>query len=71
MTMLTQARGPFERTPDSSGDRGFAKTASPGAYLARIKRFCVGVVTILATGCAVAAVMALKIAIYLPQLIHR
>ncbi len=35
-----------------------------------IKRFCVAAVTILAAGTAVAAIMALKVAIYLPLFIH-
>jgi hypothetical protein len=35
-----------------------------------IRRFCLGALTILLAGTAVAAIMALKIAIYLPLFIH-
>ena len=70
MTMLTHTRGPFERASCSSEGRDPAKPVSAAAHLAMIKRFCLGVVTILAAGAAVAAIMALKIAIYLPRLIH-
>lgn len=70
MTMLTPARGPFERAPYGSARRD---TTGPGvaqAHLATIKRILVGVVTMLTAGAAVAAIMALKIAIYLPRFIH-
>lgn len=70
MTMLTHTRGPFERTPHSSGGRSPAEAGSAAAHLSMIKRFCVGAVTILAAGAAVAAIMALKIAIYLPHFNH-
>ncbi|SHG11468.1 hypothetical protein [Bradyrhizobium erythrophlei] len=39
-------------------------------HLAANKRFLAGVLIILAAGTAVAAIMALKIAIYLPRFIH-
>jgi hypothetical protein len=64
MTMLTHARGPFERAARSPA------RPYPKAHLAAIKRFVAGVLTILAAGTAVAAIMALKIAIYLPRLTH-
>jgi hypothetical protein len=70
MTMLTPTRGPFERAPYASARR---ETIGPGvaqAHLATIKRILVGVVTMLTAGAAVAAIMALKIAIYLPRFIH-
>ena len=70
MTMLTHTRGPFERTPYSSESGGLVGAGSAAAHLAMIRRFCMGVVTILAAGGAVAAIMALKIAIYLPALFH-
>jgi hypothetical protein len=70
MTMLTQTRGPFDgaRYPleNQSGVRG----ANAAAHLATIKRFCLGALAILLGGSAVAAIMALKIAIYLPRFIH-
>ncbi len=40
------------------------------ARLPKIREFLAGVLTILAAGTAVAAIMALKIAIYLPRFIH-
>jgi hypothetical protein len=70
MTMLTHTHGPFERTPHSSGARSPAAARSAAAQLSMIKRFCVGAVTILAAWAAVAAIMALKIAVYLPPIIH-
>jgi hypothetical protein len=70
MTMLTNTRGPFERAPYSSGGRDTVGAGAAKAHLAMIKRFCIGAFTILAAGGAVAAIMALKIAIYLPLLIH-
>ncbi len=70
MTMLTHTRGPFKRAFYSSEGRDTAKPVSAAAHLAMIKRFCTGVVTVLAAGAAVAAIMALKIAIYLPLLVH-
>jgi hypothetical protein len=41
-----------------------------GSYLATIKRFFVSLLVVLTAGMALAAVMALKIAVYLPRLIH-
>ncbi len=70
MTMLTHTRGPFERAPYSSGARDTVGAGAAKAHLAMIKRFCISAVTILAAGCAVTAIMALKIAIYLPLFIH-
>jgi hypothetical protein len=70
MTMLTHTRGPFERAPCSSGGQDPAAAGSAAAHLAMIKRFCVAAVTLLAAGAAVAAIMALKVAIYLPRFIH-
>jgi hypothetical protein len=70
MTMLTHTRGPFEQVPYSSGGRGAFGTGRAKAHLAMIKRFCMGALTILLAGSAVAAIMSLKIAIYLPRLIH-
>jgi hypothetical protein len=44
---------------------------SAKAHLSAIRRFLAGVLTILAAGTAVAAIMALKIAIYLPRFMHQ
>ena len=70
MTMLTHARGRFERATYSSEDRTCARATSAAAQLAMIKRVCMAAVTILAAGAVLAAVMALKVAIYLPGFIH-
>jgi hypothetical protein len=71
MTMLTHTRGPFERAPSSSARPYKAGTGTAKARLSTIRRFLAGVLTILAAGTAVAAIMALKIAIYLPRFIHQ
>jgi hypothetical protein len=70
MTMLTPTRGPFERAPYASARRDTIGAGIANAHLATIKRILVGVVTMLTAGAAVAGIMALKIAIYLPRLIH-
>jgi len=70
MTILTHLRGPFERTPLASARRYKAETGAAKAHLSAIRRFLAGVLTILAAGTAIAAIMALKIAIYLPRFIH-
>jgi hypothetical protein len=69
VTMLTHIRGPFERTLRTARSRNPVR-ANAAAHLATIKRFCVGAITILVAGTAVAAIMALKIAIYLPRIFH-
>jgi hypothetical protein len=70
MTMLTHMRGPFERAPYSSERQHPAGRGAAKARATTIRRFLAGVLTILAAGTAVAAIMALKIAIYLPRFIH-
>jgi hypothetical protein len=70
MTMLTHARGPFERA-SSSSVRPYKAGTGAKAHLSTIRQFLAGVLTILAAGTAVAAIMALKIAIYLPRFIHQ
>jgi hypothetical protein len=69
MTLLTHARGPGpafrfleERSSPAAG--------TAAAHWAAIRRFGAGVLAILAAGAAFAAVMALKVAIYLPHFIH-
>jgi hypothetical protein len=60
MTMLTPARGPFQR-PTYSPER--QDTVTPGAakaHVAMIKRFCICALTILLAGSALAGVIALK-----------
>lgn len=70
MTMLTHARGRFERAPHSPARRDTIGPGTAKTHLATIKRILVGAVTMLAAGAVVTAIMALKIAIYLPRLIH-
>lgn len=70
MTMLTPARGSFERAPCGSARRNTTGRGVAQAHLATIKRILVGVVAMLTAAAAVAAIMALKIAIYLPRFIH-
>jgi hypothetical protein len=70
MTMLTHTRRPFEQVPYSSGGRGSFGAGRAKTYLAMITRFFMGALTILLAGGAVAVIMSLKIAIYLPRLIH-
>jgi hypothetical protein len=70
MAMLTHTPGPFERAACPSAPQYSAGTGAAKAHLTTIKRFLTGVFTILAAGTAVAAIMALKIAIYLPRFIH-
>jgi hypothetical protein len=66
MTMLTHTRGRFERTAHSSGRQGAVGTAAK-AHPATIKRFCICALTLLAAGGALAAIIALKAAIYVPR----
>jgi hypothetical protein len=68
MTMLTHTRGPFERVPYASGRRDTAGAGAAQAHLAMIKRFCICALTMLVAGGAVAAVIALKTAVYLSRL---
>jgi hypothetical protein len=68
MTMLTHTRGAFERTAHSSGGLGAIGTAAAKAHLATIKRLCNRALTVLAAGGVLAAIVALKAAIYLPRL---
>jgi hypothetical protein len=68
MTMLTQARGPFR---PSTRTREAVDATAAKTCLAAIKRFCMGALTVLLAGGIVAAIMALKVALYLPGFIHR
>jgi hypothetical protein len=63
MTMLTHARGPFERVRYSSESRDLAGAGVAATYLAMITRFFMRLLMVLAAGGAVAAIMALKVAI--------
>jgi len=50
--------------------RPFSGAGSGAGHWAAIRRFGAGALAILAAGAAFAAVMALKVAIYLPPFIH-
>jgi hypothetical protein len=64
MTMLMHTRGPLERAPYSSQRRDTVAARPAAAHLAMIRRFCVGGLTVLAAGGALAAIIALKAAIF-------
>jgi hypothetical protein len=65
MTMLTHTRGPLERVPYSSQRRDTVGAGPAAAHLAMIKRFCMCALTVLAAGSAIAAIIALKAAMFL------
>jgi hypothetical protein len=64
MTMLMHTSGPFERARDSSPQRDRVSARPAAAYLSMIKRFCLGALTVPAAGAALAAVIALKTALF-------
>jgi hypothetical protein len=64
MTMLMHARDPSERAPCSPKAWDTAEAPPAKARLATLKRFCIGALTVLAAGAALAAIVALKAAIY-------
>ncbi len=64
MTMLMQTRDPFERAPSSVGRRDTIREGAAEAHLAMIKRLCVGALTVLAAGGALATIIALKAALF-------
>jgi hypothetical protein len=70
MTMLIHTRGPLERTPSPSRTRDTAAAGAARARLAMIKRFCISALTVVAAGCALVAIMGLKVIVYLPRFHH-
>ena len=70
MTMWTHTGGPLKRAPYTAGSQDSARVGAAAAYLAMIKRFSMCVLMMLGAGVAIAAIMALKVAIYLPRFIH-
>jgi hypothetical protein len=64
MTMPMHRSGPFERARHSSQRLDRVATRPAAAHLAMIKRFCVAALTVLAAGAALAAVIALKAALF-------
>ena len=70
MTMSTHTGGSLERVPYPAGNQEPARAGAAAAYLAMIKRFSMCVLMMLAAGVSIAAIMAPKIAIYLPRFVH-
>jgi hypothetical protein len=70
MTMLTHTRGSCESPTYSAGSRDPAGAGVATTYLAVGKRLFIRVLMVLAAGGAVAAIIALKVAIYLPRFVH-
>jgi hypothetical protein len=70
MTMLTHPGGPSARPRHASESRDPARTGAAAAYLATAKGLFARVLVLLAAGFALAAIMALKVAVYLPRFIH-
>jgi hypothetical protein len=64
MPTLMHTRAPFQQTPSSIEKRGTIGESATEARLAMAKRFCVSALTVLAAGCAIAATVALKAAIF-------
>jgi hypothetical protein len=69
MTTLTHPRGPIERAPYSAGSRASAH-ASAAPCLAVAGRFFLRALMVVAAASTITALMALKIAIYVPHFIH-
>ena len=70
MTMLIHAGDPSARPRHASESRDPARIGAAAAYLATAKRLFARVLVLLAAGLALAAIMALKGAVYLPRFIH-
>jgi hypothetical protein len=64
MTMLTHTGGSFKPVRHSLDGPGSAGTVAARAHLAMIKRFCIGTLTVLAVGGTLAAIVALKAALF-------
>jgi hypothetical protein len=64
MTMLMHIHGPFERVPASIKRQSTVSAETAENHLAAAKRFCIGALMVLAAFGALAAVIALKAAIY-------
>ena len=68
VTMLTHPGGPSARPRHASESRDPTRIGAAAAYLATAKRLFARVLVLLATG--LAAITALKVAVYLPRFIH-
>jgi hypothetical protein len=62
--MLTDAGGSFKPARRSPGGQDTAGRVAANAHLAMIKRFSIGVLTVLAAGGALAAIVGLKAALF-------
>jgi hypothetical protein len=62
--MLTDAGGSFKPARRSPGEQNTAGRVAANAHLAMIKRFSIGVLTVLAAGGALAAIVGLKAALF-------
>ena len=71
MTMLAHTGGPRKRTAASPKSRDPAGATAAAAYPAIIGRLFIRALMMLAGGVAVAAIMALKMATYLPRFVHQ
>jgi hypothetical protein len=69
MTMLTHTRGSFERD-SSSTRRDAVRNVGAEARPGMIQRLCIGALKVLAAGGAIAAIIALKAAIYYWRFLH-
>jgi hypothetical protein len=68
MTMLTHTHGPFERSSYSPPqERNAARADATSTRLAAIKRLCLCVCAALLAGSAMAAIIALRTAVYLAR----
>jgi hypothetical protein len=64
MTTLAHTGGSFEPPRRSPGEQNTAGRVAANAHLAMIKRFSIGVLTVLAAGGALAAIVGLKAALF-------
>jgi hypothetical protein len=69
MTLLTPGV-PFKLAPQPAGSRDASRPGAAAVYLAIVKRFSMHALKMLTAAATVAAVMALKVAVYLPGLFH-
>jgi hypothetical protein len=64
MTMLTHTGSSFKPVRRSPNGQDTAGSIAANAHLAMIKRFCIGVVTVVAAVGALAAIVAVKAAFF-------
>jgi hypothetical protein len=64
MTMLMHTGGPLEQASYSSARRDTSVADAARAHLSIIKRFCISALVVLAAASAIAAIIALKAAMF-------